>query len=318
MKKIYLATILLLASVFVLPQFAGAVGQMTKPIIIEDILRAQTVEETLTLYGSDGGIIAYELSASGDIKNWTSFYLPTDLNNKITNVSISGTSAVKVIAKFTVPGDTPNGVYNGKVTIASVPEKETNIQDKASATVSMRIGRNVSITVTDKEIVKFTTAVIPLKYAVANGDPMKIKIIYSNQGNVLVKPTIDLKILRDNQTIFNAIYPYPEGDEGVKLFSQKEIPLIEWPTGGQSNGTYQAQVKVLLNNVIQSEHQFTFDVGHDMAWYLAALASMGPGKVGLILIAIGVVLMGIFAVRTFVFKKKDWELATGFFRNLFS
>jgi hypothetical protein len=316
-KILFASTILLIASVFVLPQFAGAIGQVTQPIVIKDVLRGQTVQADLILLNSGTKVIVYDLSAEGAIAKWAKFYKTDDLTNPITTIQVSTTSTMGCVVKLVVPQDTPNGTYEGQVIITTALSKDETSKE-GTAQLRMKVGRDVSITVTDQEILKFTTMIFPVKYAVANGDPIQIKITYDNQGNVLIKPTVDLKITKDRQAVFNAIYPYPEGDEGVIPFTQKTIPLIEWPTGGQSNGTYEAVVEILLNNQLMQEENFRFEVGHDISWYLATLASIGPGKVGLILIAIGLVLIGIFAVRTFVFKKKDWELATGFFRNLFS
>ncbi|MFA6437110.1 MAG: hypothetical protein WC242_05335 [Candidatus Paceibacterota bacterium] len=317
MKKIYLAITLLLASIFVLPQFAGAIGQVTQPIVLKDVLRGQTVQADLILLNSDTKVITYELSAEGAIAKWAKFYKKDDSINPITTIQVPATSTIGCVIKLTIPQDTPNGEYKGQAMITTI-ETEGETAGESNASIRLRIGRDISITITDQEILKFTALVTPMKYVIASNELLKTRIIYSNQGNILIKPTVDFKILKDNQVIFNAIYPYPEGDEGVIPFTQKIIPLIEWPTSGHENGMYQAQIKTLLNGVVQGEYKFAFEVGRDLSWYLAALASIGPGKVGLILIAIGIVLIGIFAVRTFVFKKKDWELAAGFFRNLFS
>jgi len=304
MKKIYLASILLIASIFVLPKFAGAIGQMTKPIIFENVLRGETVKDVLTLYNSEALETNYGLAAEGDIKNWATFYTENDLTNPITTINIPANAHINAIVKFAVPKDAPNNTYTGQIIFSVSPKLQSNTKEGMNVAVTDRIGREVSITITDQEITKFTTAIIPLKYAVANGDPLRIKIVYDNQGNVLIKPSIDLKILKDNKTVFNAVYSYPEGDEGVKLFSQREIPVIEWPTGGQENGAYKAIVKVLLNGNVVQEKTFAFNVGHDISWYLALLANLGPGKWGMILAGIAIVIVFGFAMKRFMGNKK--------------
>jgi len=106
--------------------------------------------------------------------------------------------------------------------------------------------------------------IIPLKYGVAKNEPLIIKVIYDNQGNVYIEPDLHLKIIQvsTGNVIHNAIYPYPENENPVKPFERKEFPnLIEWQTAGQERGMYRAEIKVLLKGREYQKTDFRFRLG---------------------------------------------------------
>ncbi|MCK4454103.1 hypothetical protein KAU51_02030 [Candidatus Parcubacteria bacterium] len=308
MKKIIYLIIILLILSFVLPQITLGIGQLTKPIIIKDVLRGQEVTAILKLFNSGDKEVTYQFKANGDIKEWASFYEIEDKNleNAITEIQIPAESSINAVAKFTVPEDTPNGDYSGEVAIVSIPvkDKETG---KIMATVFQRVGRKVSITVTDEEIIKFDATIIPLKYGIGKNEPLRIKVIYDNQGNVAIRPDIQLKILKSNETIFNAIFPYPEDEKAVRPFERKVFEnLIEWPTAGQENGRYRAEVKVLLNGEMIEEDDFRFIVGFDWSKFLASIAVIGGGNIVLAWFIIGGVLAMLAGILAAFYKKPQF------------
>ncbi len=308
MKKIICSTIILLTLGFLLPQLAFGIGQMTKPIVFKDVLRGQEVQETLTLFNSEEKEVIYGLAAEGDIRNWITFYSVDNLENPIKEIKILAQSQINVLAKFKVSNDTPNGTYTGEVIIFTNPEPKEK-EEGMSVSVGLSIGRDVSITVTDKEIIKFETTIIPLKYGVGRGEPLKIKVIYDNQGNVSIKPDIQLKITQvsTGKIVQNVIYPYPEGENAIKPFERKEFSnLIEWPTAGQENGKYKAEIKVLLNGKTYEEESFRFDIGVDiMALLLANIALLGGGNLMFGWFVIGGILIIIAGILIFFNKRPE-------------
>ncbi len=268
-SKIILSLGLVLIAGFALPQLTLAIGQMTKPIVFENVLRGQELQETLVLFNSEDKEVIYGLAADGALKNWTNFYSMDNLENPIKEIKIPVKSQINVLAKFKVPNDAPNGDYTGQVVIFTSPEQGEQ-EEGMSVSVGLSIGRDVSITVTDKEIIRFETTIIPEKYGVGKNEPLKIKVIHNNQGNVVIKPALQLKITKiDNgKVVQNVIYPYPEDKEAIKPFERKEFPnLITWQTAGQENGKYRAEIKILLQGDTMKEESFRFDVGVDI-WAL--------------------------------------------------
>ena len=259
MKKISITFIILFTFTFILPQGVLGIGQMTKPMIFGDVLKGQTVKSELILYNSEKSEVIYKLKADGEIEDWTSFYSLNDLKTPITEINIPAESNIKAIAKFTVPEDALNGEYKGEVAIISMPEKNES-EEGSNVSVGMRVGRQVSITVTGEEIIEFDASITPKSYLIKENEPLQINAVYYNAGNVEIKPDLQFRILKDDQLLFNAIFPYPENEEGIDPLTSKKI-TVEWPTSGASNGKYLAEAKALLNNEVKQEDNFSFVVG---------------------------------------------------------
>lgn len=187
-----------------------------------------------------------------------------------------------------------------------MPETDA-AKNESSSNVSQRVDREVSITVSDKEIIALNVSVIPASYDLATGKPLKIRLIYDNQGNVAIKPDVQLKISRDGQPIYNAIFPYPENEEAVRPQQIKELPApIEWSTAGQPSGKYQAEIKVLVNGQMIKENSFRFSVGIvelSAGGLLVAVAAIGRGNLTLGWFIIGGILI-IIAGILIIFNKK--------------
>ena len=314
MKKIILLTAILLIYGIIFPQMVFGIGQVTKPIVIENTLRGQEVVATLDLFNSKDEEAPYGLSAEGEIAEWAIFYDIKDRELKIpiTEVQIPPKSYLKVKTKFIVPKDTPNGEYSGKIYVFFAPVKDEETGEM-KISVSQRVGRKVSITVTDDEIIEFDTAIIPLKYSVEKDEPLKIKIIHNNKGNITVKPDIKLKITKDNKIVFNAVFPYPENERAVLLSERKTMPLIEWQTTGQEIGRYKAEIDVLYNGEIAKSNSFGFSVNEpsesialDSNKYTSFFVSIGGGNttVGYFLVS-GFVLILSFAIIKKRSKRKQ-------------
>jgi hypothetical protein len=252
-------------------QSALAIGQITEPIDIKDALRGQEVTATLTLLNSGEGQAAFDVKAEGQIAAWASFYKIEDkkLESPVTRLFIPAKSYLDATVKFTVPTDAPNGKYTGVIAVMSVPVelKETGT---TSSNVSQRVDRQVSITVSDKEVVSFDVSVIPDKYDFALGEPLKIRIIYDNHGNTSIDPQVQVKIKNDEQTFYNAIFPYPESETAVRSGSQQEIPALEIPITNLADGNYWAELDFLYKGESRLKKQFSFTIG---------TKSKEPGKV---------------------------------------
>jgi len=238
-----------------------AIGQITEPIDIKDALRGQEVTAILTLLNSESGEATYELKAEGQIAPWASFYKIDDkkLASPITRLQIPPKSYLDATVKFSVPSDTPNGKYTGVVAVLSVPEANEN--NATSSSVSQRVDREVAITVSDKEVISFDVSVIPAKYDFAEKELLKIRIIYDNSSNISIDPQIQVKIKNDSQTLFNAIFPYPENETAVRPGTQQEITALEIPTTNLAVGRYRAELDFLYKGESQLKKEFTFSIG---------------------------------------------------------
>ncbi|MFZ3099677.1 MAG: hypothetical protein WA103_00370 [Minisyncoccales bacterium] len=269
MKKNYFGK-LLLSAVFsvgffvLLPVSVLAIGQMTQPIVFENAMRGQELTETLTLFSSQDADVVYGLAGSGDIANWASFYKIDDIEsvNPITEIDVPAKEQVKVTVKFFVPADTPNGKYTGSVAVTGgVPERQESSLNQVQ--VMDRVARKVTINVTDEEKILLEAEIIPAKYGVSVAEPLRIKALFENKGNVEIRPETHIKITRlsDSKTVHTAIYPYPEDEEAIKPFSSKVLDdLVVWQPLDMDLGKYNAQIKVKVNGDVKAEKDFNFDV----------------------------------------------------------
>ncbi len=287
---------------------AGALGQITEPIVIKSAMRGQSATAVLTILNSESKEIKVDLKAEGQIASWASFYDINDkkMANPISQLLLPIKAYQDAMVKFEIPKDAANGTYTGVIGVATVPETDAS-KTESRSNVSQRVDREVSITVSDKEVIVLNVSVIPSSYDLATGKPLKIRLIYDNQGNVAIKPDTQLKISRDGQSIYNAIFPYPETEEPVRPQQIKELSVpIEWSTTGQPSGKYQAEIKVLVNGQIVKENSFRFSVGMvklSAGGLLAAVTTIGQGNLTLGWFVIGGILI-IIAGILILFNKR--------------
>jgi len=256
-KHLILTLILVLVFGLSLPARILAIGQLTKPIIIENGLRGQEIEQTLTILNTEDKEVTVGLLAENDIKDWTAFYDPGNKEEPILNIIAPANSTKEVLAVIKVPNDSPNGEYNGFLSIIQEADSEA-ISTTTMATVRQKVARTFKIVVTDQEDVNIKASIIPEKYDLLSSEPLKIRVIYDNQGNIAVKPQIQVKISQSDKIYTNLIFPYPEDEEAVKPLQRHETAAIEIPVDQLEFGKAQAQIAVLYNNKTLQEENITF------------------------------------------------------------
>ena len=291
--------------------FAGsvmAIGMMTEPIVFRDVLRGQQLRATLTLLNSETKADTYELSSEGQIAGWVKFYAISDtkLANSVEKIQAPLASYFDVLAVLEVPKDARNGVYKGSIVVTSGASEASTTENQA--TVRQSVSREVRVEITGKEIIKLESQIIPLNYSVNAGKPLNIKVIYENQGNVELKPEAKLLITKEDQTIFEATFPYPPAEQAVKSLERKVFdPLLTWQTAGQGAGKYQAKVEVLLNGAVVGESVFSLQINSLQDQILSMVAMIGFGKLGLGWLFIGLglmILVFVIEILIFIFKNK--------------
>lgn len=276
----------------VLPFISLGIGQITEPIVFENATKGQELKTNLQLINPESRSTAYVLSADGDIETWVNFYSPQDPSTPVERIELAPKSNLEMPVKITVPLGTPNGKYQGQLIIMTAPEQ--NEQADKSVTVQLKIGRDVSITVTDEEVVKLESQIIPRSFAIKKNKPLEIKMIYDNQGNVSLKPAVELEILRGENSVFKAVFPYPDNQEPVKPLERKVIdPLISWQTTGQGPGEYQAKIAILLNGETAQVDDFKFRITSVKDNILAVVSKIGFGSLGLGWFLIGLLFLVI-------------------------
>lgn len=274
----------LLALLGITPMSALAIGQVTDPIVINDALRGEEFQEEMIIINTESRDITISLSADGDIANWASFYKTDDLTTPVESVDLTAEERLNLIVVFTIPEDVENGEYTG---IIGVSEKvEADDSQETVSTLTQRIDREATINVSDNENVELILSVIPESYDLKAGDPLIMRVIYDNQGNISVKPQIDFKIknIETEEVVYNVIFPYPEEADRVKPATQHEIPQFEVATDDLAAGKYFVQMDALHNgeNIATTDFNITIESGMG----LQALGIMVVIVVAIILVVV--------------------------------
>ena len=258
MTKLFVIIFLLMFVVF--PSSALALGQMSAPINIANAVRGQKINQEIIAINNEEKKIAVEFTASGQIKDWTKFYKPADLNNQLATTTIAGRNNLSLIAVIAIPKDIPNGEYKGVISVSKLPDLYVP-KDQSSVSVTQKIDRQVTIKISDQEVIKLAISVIPETYDLAINQPLNVRIIYDNQSNISLSPAISFKIKKGEQTVYDVIYPYPEGAAPVNSNGYFEIPALSIPTAGLAQGKYLVQLQFLRADKVISEKQFNFSLG---------------------------------------------------------
>lgn len=262
-KTKIIISLLALGLAMSLPTVVLAIGQMTEPIVIANAIKGGEFEETMVIVNTEKVDLNIGLSAEGDIGTWAKFYNPTDLTTPIESIFAKAGENKNVTVVFTVPSDTPNGEYKGFVSAARIADDQKNKEGDSSTSVKQKIDREVTITVSDQEIISAEVSIIPNKYDFAVNEPMSIRFLYFNTGNIQIKPQVQVKIKDIDQTkvISSTIYPYPENEPAVKPLARHEIPALEIPTNSLGQGRYWIEFTVTDKDQTLLEKQFRFTVG---------------------------------------------------------
>lgn len=321
MKKTIFSALVLTVFSFAFSQNVSASGIISQPIEIKDAMRGQVIEELLSVINSSDSEILFKLGAEGDIADWVSFKKSGDIEGLISEVTASPKEWARARVFIKVPDDTPNGEYFGQLTalLSAVPKQEQ--KDNISVGIAQKFRRSVKIVVTDVEIVDFRTKVMPEKYFINRIEPLKIKLIYTNSGNIAVRPHAQIKIFNpDGEEIFNAIYPYPENEAPVRPRATKVITVIHH-SGELRDGRYRAEAIITLNGEEKYRNDFHFTVGtivdkNSNFEFSKFIASIGGGNItfGYLLIGGFILLLSIFSFT--IIKKRSKKKKEAAARNL--
>lgn len=294
------------------PFTAKAIGQVTSPILISDALPGETYEEKMTVIGASNASAQINLSAEGQIKDWAAFYNPNDLDKPINVVSLNSGEMIELTVKFSIPLDAAKSEYAGFISVSQIAS-ENNFKNESGSSVTQKIDREVKIIVDTEEKIKFDVSIIPETYDLVLGEPLKIRIIYDNQGNMEISPSIRLKLQNNDETYYSAIFPYPENIPAVKPRAQYEIKTLEIPTTGYPRGKYIVSLDFYNYDTLSLSKDFYFNLRSQaekqglLSGIINQINKQGPALLfiaGLVLLAcIAAIAGGIINRRHHKFQK---------------
>jgi uncharacterized membrane protein len=295
MKKALFGILAIFAFLFVLPQAVLGIGQTTDPIIINDALRGQTFQKEVIIVNSEKTKSVIEVLAEGDIAEWAKFFDKSDLTNPITEITMDAGVTKNILAEIAIPEDVKNGKYAGFIGVTKKTENE--ISSESSASVAQKINRKVEITVSDVENISIKVSVIPEKYDLEEKESLKVRLIYDNQGNVAVRPDMNVKIKKEDKILFSITYPFSEETQSIKPKAVSEVPGIEIPTATLEKGSYAAEIDFVVDQKIISMESFRFSIGASVNGANDNFKSLGfLDRFGLGLVLAGIIFMALIAV----------------------
>ncbi len=247
--------IVLLGIIIITFQPASAIGIGISPseITIDNVLKGNEAERSITIFNTGSETTNFTLSSSGDVCKWVTFYDPDDPATNITTISIPGQEKSTVIIKVRIPEDTLNAKYIGSIDIRSIPV--TTNSNGMGQQLIIGASSTIKLIVTGNQTVKGVVTAIVIEDT-EPGYPIKIKTIFKNEGNVIAIPEIDVIIHQGNNDIFSFT------NDEVKVKPTITEPIIaKWSTTTANlPGEYTAKVTVILDEQILRSDSMPFEI----------------------------------------------------------
>jgi hypothetical protein len=251
MKKLLVAFLSLALLLLLLPLPVHALGVAIAPAAMEfkDALRGNQYQRSLTVINPSPENTKYNLRADGVAAPWLSFF-DLDSGEPVQQVLIPGQRSAYVRISLNIPPDIRNGNFAATIYAETAP---SDIPGYGVSTV-MQAKCEVAIGVTGTQIIEGTVGSIRANDTEA-GLPLRLSVNFKNSGNVQAQPSIHCIINKETAIIDEFDYR----NSVVQPQSQDDIQ-IEWPTGSNLAGNYNAQVTVSLDSKILAAQNLDFRI----------------------------------------------------------
>ena len=252
--KLTTAVIVAFIAMSLCPAVSAAVGLGLSPasITVSDAFKGGTYERTFAVFNTGNDTGSFGLTAEGECAGWISFYEEDEPDTPVTEITIPGKDKARIIVKFDIPTDIANADYTSTIYAQSIPEKAE--AEGAVAHAVIRIPSEILIQVTGTQILKgtvksITTADTEIDY------PLKIKVGFQNEGNVIAKPRIAVSITKNGELVDSFVHD----ETGIKP-DKKDTITVLWNTTGRETGDYVANVDVSLGEEVLATKELPFKV----------------------------------------------------------
>jgi len=255
-KTIFLV-ILLLTSMFLSATNVSSLGLGVAPdnITIESALRGMDYRNTVFVWNLDQGPRDMELVATGDIATWTKFYATNDTNytTPITLLKdVAPQTSAKVISKIDVPIEVSNGIYNGSIQVNLL--SNATLTDSGQTEVQLAMPIFVNLNVTGEQNLVLNVTNIRVDTTEINF-PLNMILYSKNEGNVRVKPKIDVEITKDGRYIDSFTHEKEEIEPG----DSSQI-RASWDTVGMVAGDYVANITITASGETIHQEDIPFEL----------------------------------------------------------
>ena len=222
-----------------LPALADGIGVGPTPLEILDASRGAKYDKQITIISRYDKEQFFSLSTGPEIDGWVSFYNPGDLENAIDRVTIPANEKVKLVARFAIPEDAPNPVYESDIFVSAL-RGDVQQGDVSGAGVTLQVPIPVIIKIAGTAIIEGSVSKTFAEDAEA-GMPLNISVDFTNGSNIEIAPTISAAIVKADVQLAKIVH----NNTRVKPGENKTITLI-WDSQGNMEGRYLINVDVTL------------------------------------------------------------------------
>jgi len=228
---------------FSFPTFVEAAGLGVSPPSIEitDALRGNVYQKHFRLFNSDVQPVNIVLTVKGDFTDWVTFFNLNEPDRPTNESMIPGDSYVTVIARFSIPVDAVNGEYQGSLEADTVGS-DISIESGSGQIVQLHTAIFAKVTVTGNQILAGQVNQVTVRNTEV-GLPLHIGVNFTNTGNVIAKPVIKIKVMRDNEIIDEFIY-----EDTTVMVDSSVIIETEFDIDTGKTGDYICEVNTFLGN----------------------------------------------------------------------
>jgi hypothetical protein len=241
------SAVLALVMFFITVVHAGGVGVAPAGLEIVDALRGHEYERTVAVVNPANQTMIFKFAAEGDAADWISFYPLESPSIPVETEVIAGGDRARLLVKFNIPGDAPNGEHQATIVVSALPPEQEE-GGETTAVVGAAAGIAVSLTVTGTQNLAGTVSQIAVP-DVEVEYPLRATVKFRNTGNVTASPRVNVDLIRDGVVLKS----WSSTDTEVKA-GREEFLSVEVDSTGLETGDYTADVRVSLDGeVIASE-----------------------------------------------------------------
>jgi len=202
------------------------------------------------LHYTGEGETTLQLTATGDIAEWVSFYDPNNPSSPIESASATAGEWTRLWVKFYIPDNAPVGTSTGTILITTAALSES----ESGASIQLQAKTEVSIVVTGTAVLSGQVNSISTRDT-ETGYPLRIEVQFKNTGNMVATPEINVNISQDGVNIDSPSF----AQEAVKP-KQTGTICAEWDTSGRDLGDYTAHVAVDLGEETLGTEELSFAI----------------------------------------------------------
>jgi hypothetical protein len=214
------------------------------------LARGAGIQRQIQIYNYRNYASNYSLDITGEAANWITLYKSLDENK--TPIDVIIVAATNYSEHITVDIQVPSYIASGNYTATIFTHEITggNVVIEYSSTILIEVAGEQNLNGTISSVtVGGTTGKIE------TGDPLSIQVEFTNTGNVIAKPEIQIEIIKNNVIVTNFTYSETSVD-----ISDKTLITVEWDSSGREPGNYTANVIVILGEKIVHNESATFTI----------------------------------------------------------